>query len=192
MEARSLRPTADIMSLRGDTGVLRFRRAQVSGIADYENELVLGGRSRAGSPGVNLLTPVRVPGSDTAVLVNRGWTYSPDAASVAPAEWREQDTVSFVGYVDVLSAGDVTPKRPGRERLIPRATLATARARLPYPVAPIYLVALEPADSAREGVPARLALPRATDEGPHLGYALQWFTFATIAFVGAGIALKRL
>jgi cytochrome oxidase assembly protein ShyY1 len=28
------------------------------------------------------------------------------------------------------------------------------------------------------------------DEGPHLGYAIQWFTFALIALVGAGVAVR--
>jgi cytochrome oxidase assembly protein ShyY1 len=57
-------------------------------------------------------------------------------------------------------------------------------------VAPIYLVVLLPEDSARTGIPARVPIPEVTDEGPHLGYAFQWFIFATIAFVGAGIALR--
>ena len=43
----------------------------------------------------------------------------------------------------------------------------------------------------RADVPARLTLPPVTDEGPHLGYAIQWFLFGTIAFAGAGIALKK-
>jgi cytochrome oxidase assembly protein ShyY1 len=29
------------------------------------------------------------------------------------------------------------------------------------------------------------------DDGPHLSYAIQWFAFATIAVVGAGIVVAR-
>lgn len=188
--ARTQQPAADIDTLRGDTAELRHRRARITGVADYDRELILGNRSRSGAPGVNLLTPVRIPGRDTAVLVNRGWVYSPDAATRPASDWTEEDTVTFEGYVDILAAGDATPINPRRPRLLPRATLASARERVPYPLAGIYLVAQEPADSAREGVPARVPLPEVTDEGSHLGYAVQWFIFATIAFVGAGIALK--
>lgn len=189
--ARSAAAPVDVTTLRGDTSELRYRRARITGVADYAHELVLGGRSRDGAPGVNLLTPVRLAGRDTAILVNRGWTYSADAASPPEGSWREQDTVSFEGYVDILAAGPAAPVNPRRPSSIPRATLATVQQRIPYPVARTYLVALTPADSARPGVPVRLALPRVTDEGPHLGYALQWFIFATIAFVGAGIGYRK-
>jgi surfeit locus 1 family protein len=61
-------------------------------------------------------------------------------------------------------------------------------ARLGYPVAPLYLVQLA-ATAAPEGTPApatpvRLD-PPFLDEGPHRGYAIQWFAFATIAVVGS-------
>lgn len=189
--ARSGMPAVDVATLRGDTSELRFRRARITGIADYAHELVLGNRTRDGSPGVNYLTPVRIPGRDTAVLVNRGWVYSPDATTPVAGDWREGDTVTFEGYVDVLMPGPAAPVHPERPRALPRATLASARARVPYPVAGIYLVALLPADSARDHVPARVVLPPITDEGSHLSYAFQWFFFSTVAFVGAGIAMKR-
>ena len=189
--ARSGMPAVDVASLRGDTSELRFRRARITGVADYAHELVLGNRTRDGSPGVNYLTPVRIPGRDTAVLVNRGWVYSPDATTPVAGDWREGDTVTFEGYVDVLMPGAAAAVHPERPRALPRATLASARARVPYPVAGIYLVALLPADSARDHVPARVVLPPITDEGSHLGYAFQWFFFSTVAFVGAGIAMKK-
>ena len=47
------------------------------------------GRTRSGSPGVHILTPLRIPESDTALLVNRGWVYSPDARTVDLTRWRE-------------------------------------------------------------------------------------------------------
>ena len=80
-------------ALPRDTGGAHYRRgAPAIGRFDYEHELVLAGRTRQGSPGVELLTPVRVAGSDTAVLVNRGWVYSPDGATVDHARWREGDS----------------------------------------------------------------------------------------------------
>jgi cytochrome oxidase assembly protein ShyY1 len=29
------------------------------------------------------------------------------------------------------------------------------------------------------------------DEGPHMSYAIQWFSFALIAVIGAGLAVVR-
>src|SRR5689334_19646336 len=72
----------DVTMLAGDSASLRFRRVRVIGTPDYDHELVYASRSYKGSPGVNLLTPVRLPGRDTAVIVDRGWVYSPDGETV--------------------------------------------------------------------------------------------------------------
>jgi cytochrome oxidase assembly protein ShyY1 len=45
-------------------------------------------------------------------------------------------------------------------------------------------------DSAADTTPARLAVP-ALDDGPHLSYAIQWFSFATIALVGSYVVMRR-
>lgn len=189
--SRAELPAVDIASLPADTAGLRFRRARIAGAADYEHELILANRARDGSPGVNLLTPVRVPGSDTAIVVNRGWVYAPDATNPRSGGWREADTASFEGYVELFTDGPVAPVSPERPRSLPRATLASVRARVPYPIADRYLVVQVPPDSSRDSVPARVQPPAVNDEGSHLSYAVQWFIFAAIAVAGAGIALKH-
>lgn len=189
--ARAAMPAVDIAELPADTTTLRFRRARITGVADYDHELILGNRPRDGSPGVNLLTPVRVAGSDTAFLVNRGWVYAPDAATPRSGNWREADSVTYEGYVELFTAGAAMPVNPQRPRSLPRATLASVRARVPYPVADRYLVAQVPADPELASIPARVSPPDINDEGSHFSYAVQWFIFAIIAFAGAGIAMKR-
>ncbi|HET9013541.1 MAG TPA: SURF1 family protein, partial [Gemmatimonadaceae bacterium] len=79
----------------------RYRGASVDGRLDYDHELVLASRTHNGSPGVELITPMRLPGTDTAVLVNRGWVYSPDGGTVDRARWREADSAHVEGYVEV-------------------------------------------------------------------------------------------
>jgi surfeit locus 1 family protein len=173
-----------------DTTAVRYRRVVVSGIPDYEREIVLIGRSRSGSPGVNLVTPLRLLGSDTAVLVNRGWVYSPDATQVDHVLWREGDTLTIQGYVEAFTdpgPGDL----PAKQRVARRLSHRAVSARFPYPIAPAYVVATQLANDARglgARAPTRAPLPT-PDDGPHLGYAIQWFAFAAIAIVGAGIAI---
>lgn len=173
-----------------DTTAVRYRRVRISGVPDYEREIVLVGRSRDGSPGVNLVTPLRPRGSDTAVLVNRGWVYSADATKVDQLPWREGDTLSIQGYVEAFTEpgpGDL----PANQWLARRLSHRAVSARYPYPIAPAYVVATHFANDQRgRGVraPTR-APPPVPDSGPHLGYALQWFAFALIALVGAAIAI---
>lgn len=195
LAARSAMPPVPFDRLPSDTAAARYRPVRITGVADYAHEIVVANRSRRGSPGVNLLTPVRVPGRDTAVLVNRGWVYAADGAapttSPAPGGWRESDTVTFTGFAGVFPDGPAAAPLPTRPRTVTRATLATVRARVPYPVDARHLVVQAPPDSGRPGLPARIQLPPPTDEGPHFGYAFQWFAFATVAFVGAGIAARH-
>jgi surfeit locus 1 family protein len=58
----------------------------------------------------------------------------------------------------------------------------------PYPIANYYVVLTDSAQSSR--VPPRVeAAP--LDEGPHLLYAIQWFSFAVISIVGLVIFIRR-
>jgi surfeit locus 1 family protein len=175
----------DITAIPRDSAHARFRRARVVGEPDYEHELVLASRTHGGSPGVYLITPVRIPGRDSAVIVNRGWVYSPDGSTVDLSKWHDRDSV-FTGYVDDLpvSGGGSFTNRP---RVLTRLTASSLAGVLPYPVAGVYLVVLGDSTPAADR-PARLGVPP-LDDGPHMGYAVQWFAFALIALIGTGIAI---
>jgi surfeit locus 1 family protein len=177
----------DARSVPRDTILARFRRVRVVGVPDFDHEIVLASRSRHGSPGVNIITPYRTTGSDTAILVNRGWVYSPDAASVDLPQWRRADS-TVVGFVD-----EFEPDRGGpltnRVRVLNRLSASALGTALPYPVAPFVVV--ETGDTVlRSDRPAQLG-PPALDEGPHFSYAVQWFGFALVALVGAVVVVTR-
>ncbi|MCR4339829.1 MAG: SURF1 family protein [Gemmatimonadaceae bacterium] len=190
IEARAgLAPVA-LRDLPRDPGEAIHRSVRVSGEYDYDREIVLTLRSRQGSPGVNLLTPLRVAGSDTAILVNRGWIYAADGVAADTKPWREDDPVDAVGYVRLLETGDTTGARStGRPDAVRRPSLSTIRAMLPYPVAPVYVVLTSPGSDPTRAPPR--VPPPALDEGNHRSYAVQWFTFALIALGGTAILVLR-
>jgi surfeit locus 1 family protein len=166
-----------------DTPTAPFRRVTAAGTYDVANEFALAGRTRQGSPGANIVTPLRFAGTDTAVLVNRGWVYAPDAMTVNFARWREPDSANVSGYLVAIERGKrgaVSART--NARVVRHLDVDSLAARLPYPVLPFMLIATEPATTA-DTVPARLPAP-VLDEGPHLGYAIQWFAFALIGVVG--------
>jgi surfeit locus 1 family protein len=171
-----------------DTAGAHYRAASVAGRLDYDHELVLSGRTHQGSPGVDLVTPVRPPGFDTAVLVDRGWVYSPDGATVDRSRWREADSATLVGYVELYAPDAGTTRATSDPRIVRRVSRQEIAAKIPYPVAPYYLILT--GDSADGNHPARHAVP-ALDEGPHRSYAVQWFAFAAIALVGAAFVVLR-
>jgi surfeit locus 1 family protein len=61
--------------------------------------------------------------------------------------------------------------------------------QLPYPILPVYIQ--QSPDPAWTGLPYRSEPDLDLTEGPHLGYAIQWFTFATILFVGYPFFIHR-
>jgi surfeit locus 1 family protein len=130
---------------------------------------------------------MRVPGSDTVVLVNRGWVYSPDGASVDRSRWRERDSASVVGYVEQYAPDAGATSAAHDPRIVRRISRREASSRIPHPLAPYYLV--QTGDTATSH-PVRREMP-VLDEGPHLSYAIQWFAFAAIALGGAGFAIRR-
>ena len=184
-----------VIALPADTAAGHYRRVVATGELRYDRELAWAPRMRQGSPGVNFLTALRVPGSDTAVLVNRGWAYSADAKSVDFARWRERDTTTVRGYVETWSqdcASGVTAPLPptcgdSAIRLLRRLDRRAAERMLGVPVAPYIVMQMSDSTLRADSVPARLEVP-ILDEGPHRGYAFQWFGFATVSIVG-GIAL---
>ena len=190
--ARLAQPQVALTSLRPDSASM-LRKAIVTGAPDFDHEILLAARTYQGSPGVYLLTPLRVAGQDTAVLVNRGWIYAPDGVSVDAGRWREA-TTSFSGYAELLPRG-VTSKPEGvlrrDERVARQLDLATVQSLLPYPVSPLYLVATIPDTTRPQGERVARLPPPALDEGPHLSYAIQWFSFAAIALIGGTAVAVR-
>jgi surfeit locus 1 family protein len=187
--ARLAAPPASLEEALRDTTGGRYRRVQLRGRFDYDHERILTGRGRNGSPGVHLLTPLLRPGTDTAVLVVRGWVYSADGMHVDLGRWHEGDSVSLDGFVDDFTSGrgPVTLRRV--ERGIRRLELDSLQAAMPYRLAKKLVV--QTSDSTeRADRPARLQAP-ALDDGPHKGYAIQWFAFAAIGLTGVGVVLRR-
>ncbi|MGQ0713986.1 MAG: SURF1 family protein [Gemmatimonadaceae bacterium] len=148
----------------------RFRRVVASGRWSYGKEFAIPGRTRSGSPGVHIVTPMALDGGDAEILVNRGWVYSPDARRVDLGQWREGERAELIGYVDEL----------------PQSVRGDTAA--------LYIVALADSATATQPIashPARLSPPPFGDEGPHLNYAVQWFSFAAIALVGTPLVVRR-
>lgn len=176
-------PPVPVDSLPRDSAALRYRRTTLRGVYDYANEVVLTQRIRGGSPGVNLLTPLRVAGKDSAYLINRGWVYSPDGKKVDQAKWREPDTAEVLAFVLPAYTADTGGVGVSSPKIMRTLNFDVVQQGTPYPVARLQLVQL--GDTSPAGnIPPRL-IPPPPSEGAHKSYAMQWFSFATIAVIGA-------
>jgi cytochrome oxidase assembly protein ShyY1 len=158
-----------------------YRRATASGTYDGSRTLVLYGRSLGGAPGIHVLTPLRLP-DGTAVLVDRGWVPSSGETEDVPLPPTPAGEVRVTGVL--------LPREPGGTldgRTVDRVDLRMIEVSFPYRLGGAYLLLREqvpPADA-----PVAAPLPELTD-GPHLSYAIQWFSFAAVALAG-GVVLAR-
>jgi len=177
-----------VTALPGDTALGHYRRVTASGTLLYDREVVYAGRSHEGSPGVDLLTPMRIAGRDTVVMVNRGWAYSPDAATIDNLHWKEKDSAQVAGYAETF-AGLERGSSPNTLRRVHALDRAAIQSLVGLPVAPHVLVQTSDSATHADSIPVRLNIPT-LDEGPHQSYAIQWFSFALVAVVG-GVALSR-
>lgn len=180
-------PAGDVARLRDTAGVF-YRTAIARGTYDNDRHLVLPGRARHGVPGVHLIMPLRLAGRSDAVLVNRGWVPSADAAAIDARNFAVQDSVTIRGLV--LPFPGVGQSLAQRESPVRADTFRhvlytiderVLRAQFPYGLLDVMLQELEVAGAPR--YPVQLE-PPALREGPHLGYALQWFGFAVVGVIG--------
>lgn len=189
LASRRIAPRVELDSLPSDTAAAHFRRVHLRGVYDHAQEIVLTLRGRSGSPGINILTPLLRANKDTAVLVNRGWIYSPDGMTADTRPWHEADTLNGAGFVETFpTKGPFAPPNPARPRSFRRLDRAQLQKAFPYPIANYYVVLTDSAQSSN--VPPRVE-PALLDEGPHMLYAIQWFSFAVISIVGLVIFLRR-
>lgn len=189
LRARAETPAVDLDALPRDTAQAHFRRVTVSGTYDFDREIILINRSRNGSPGVNIITPLKT-GSDTSVLVNRGWVYAPDGMTVDLTQWRETAEMTGEGYIEYFRKAQGSAKSTSHARAYRWLDSTTSSQAFPYPVRPYLVVLIEDSGKVAANVPPRVAVPP-LDEGPHQSYAIQWFSFAVISIFGTILYLRR-
>lgn len=174
------------------TGNPTYRSVELFGEYDASHEFVIHNRLVRELPGVHVITPLRLPEHDTAVLVNRGFVPAPDGITPVGIAFAEPGSVRVRGIAfPVPDQHDGAPLVTPQGETWRRLDLSAMRARLPYPIADYYVIAQ--IDSANpvahtirgRGYPIRID-PPPLDEGPHLSYAIQWFLIGG-SIVGFGI-----
>ncbi len=169
---------------------MEYRAVQVEGRYDFANQVALRNQYYLNQLGYHLLTPL-VLDDGSAVLVDRGWI--PADGNATPADLRKYDEIAKAAISGIIRLGHAEAELGG----VPDPTLAAGQTRLdvwnmvnlerigrqvPYPILPIFI---QPDVDDTDEVPPIAYQPKfELSEGPHLGYAGQWFTFAAMLFFG--------
>lgn len=156
---------------------------------EYLSDEALLARNRPlNGPGFEQLVPLELE-DGTVFVIDRGWLptgNAQDLPDVVPAP--PTGTVTVVAR---LKAGE--PALPGRGDAPGQiATIELPRIEemlgLPTYTGAYGLMASETPPAAQQP-PTTVTRPVA-DEGPHLSYAFQWFTFGLLGFVGLGYIVR--
>jgi surfeit locus 1 family protein len=155
----------------------------VEGEYDISRQIILKLQYKDGQPGVHLVTPLLITGSNSALLVDRGWIPQSSYASDRGASFDITGLATVNGYIGLSqtlsrpATGAPLPDTPQREWY--RIDIAAIQAQMPYPLLPIY-VYQAPSPGGNTLPPLRQERDVDLSEGPHLGYAVQWFIFSLL------------
>jgi len=193
--------SAEPLNLTGqptdDLTTMEYRAVKVSGTYDFKNQIVLRNRYFQEQYGYNLLTPLLLD-DGSAVMIDRGWI--PADGNASPADWRKYDQPGQVTLQGQIRLGQTKPDLGGvpDPTLTPEQTrldfwnivnLERIQAQVPYPLLNVYIQPDVDPNDVEPPIPYQPEIE--LTEGPHLGYAGQWFTFAAILVLGYPFYLRK-
>jgi surfeit locus 1 family protein len=174
---------------------MEWRSVEVTGEYDFSNQVALRNQYYGNQYGYHLLTPLLF--DREAVLVDRGWV--PADGNSAPSDWRKYDEAGLVTVSGQIRLGQAKPAFGGVADTLPEngtkleiwnnADITQIAHQMPYPMLPVYIQPEVAPEDTEPPIPFQPTIE--LTEGPHFGYALQWFTFATILFLGYPFYLRK-
>jgi surfeit locus 1 family protein len=184
-------------ALEADLYNMEYRKAVVVGEYDFTRQVALRNQAWGNQPGVHLLTPLKISDSDHYMLVDRGWVPTENFKYEGWNDYDEPGLVEVHGVIrrsqsqpDYGRRADPTPI-PGGEPLKAWyfANIDGIQQQVPYRLLPAYIQ--QSPDPAWASLPYRTQPDLELTEGPHLGYAIQWFAFGAILGLGYPFFVRR-
>jgi surfeit locus 1 family protein len=176
-----------------------YRRVSVHGTFDPEQAVLLENQSYNEQPGFHMLVPLTIEDMGIALLVDQGWlpfeqVLGEDPRVLAEGEAGELTVKGVLlpgqGEPAIAFLADRTPS-PGEPplRTWRVVNIDGLQNQMPFSLYPLYLARTAP-PSGIEGGPLPVFEPDLSN-GPHLSYAIQWFSFAAIALFGGAAWLRH-
>ncbi len=172
---------------------LENRKVVALGVYDLDEQIILKIQNWQGRAGVHLITPLMLDGSDTAVLVDRGWIPQSDVDEGAVDNYNVSAPVQVDGYLalsQIISRNQGNAVSAGPQSEIYRVDIEAIQPQLDYEILPVYVIESPPADGVDE-IPLNEPRNVEVSEGSHLSYALQWFSFSIMLAVIYVVYVRR-
>jgi surfeit locus 1 family protein len=182
-----------------------YRAVRADGTYDFQDQVAVRNQFYNGEYGFHLITPLvfgtEAPTGDLgaqAVLVDRGWI--PAVGNGSASDWRKYDTPPNAAVAGLLRFAEAAPSFAGLAEPTPAPIDGRTDfwlsidadqigKQVGYPLLPVYIQKSPEPNSSIPPI-AAAAIPDIGD-GPHLGYAMQWFGFAALFMVGYPFYLRK-
>ncbi len=170
-----------------------YRKVNVTGTFDFSQQVFLQNHVYQNKPGYHVLTPFVIENQDKAILVDRGWISLDDINQIEEIDQLSSSIHQFQGVLrlgeEVNSFGSNLDSNENNPDFFLLVNFEQLNKRISYDLLPVY-VQLE--NKIIDGLPYPQEVEVEITEGPHLGYAIQWFFFAGVVGVGYPIFIKKL
>jgi len=155
----------------------------VVGTYEAQHQIFLDNRQENDQPGVHVITPLKIAGSETRVLINRGWVGWTLGRSVLPVVATPVGRVQITGLATVPTNKKffLMPDHPeSSPKLWARLDLARFQNLLGHPLQPVVL---QQTGGDAPDTLVRHWPPPDDRVGKHRGYAFQWYGMAVALIV---------
>lgn len=172
-----------------------YRKGIARGRFDNKHTLFLDNQVYRGQAGYYVLTPLRLDGSENAILVNRGWVPANLYRQQLPQiEDTPRSLITIHGTLrrpfkaPLFLGGEESWGSAGWPKLIQYIDISKLQPEVGYTLQPLVLqlASDEPYGFVRQWPPALTVGPQR-----HIAYAIQWFAMAFIAMVVCVILYRR-
>lgn len=183
LDAQGAEPAMQMPAAPVASEALRFRTVIARGTYEPQRQILIDNRTYRQQAGFHVLTPLRIEGGNTRVLVNRGWIPGMAEHGRVPDVATPEGVVELSGRAVIPTARFFTlenARQNAREdgtwpRVWQNLDMERYARLAGFPVQPL-VIQLDP-QSAGAGFVREW--PRPDDRRlTNLGYALQWWTFA--------------
>lgn len=150
----------------------------VVGTYEAQHQIFLDNRQENDQPGVHVITPLKIDGSETRILVNRGWVGWTQGRAVLPVVATPEGRVQITGLANVPSTKKffLMPDHPeAQAKLWSRVDLPRFEQLIGHRLQPVVLQ--QTGGDAPDTLVRHWAPPE-DRVGMHRGYAFQWFGMA--------------
>lgn len=169
-----------------DLAQMEYRMVTATGVFDPAGEVLLSNQPWQGRLGVHLLTPLRLEDGQT-LLVDRGWIPYEERDAQARQKYAQPGTVTVTAML--RASQSIRGQGQNAPGAFTQVNIDLIRQSTGQELLPLY--AVQAPNPATSSPPYRVLPEVELTEGPHLGYALQWFFFALVLVVGFPIFLRK-